>query len=78
MCLIFDFRRKSRKFFYGLLTFTTKVVVPKPLKEINEPLGSLMVGYTANEVMQIVSHVPFINIETKTYLARMFIKLEKA
>jgi len=26
-CLVFDFRRNSRKFFYGLLTFVTKVVV---------------------------------------------------
>jgi len=77
MCLIFDFRRNSRKFFYGLLKFVTKVVVPKPLKEINEPLGSIMAAYTANEVIQIFSDITFINVEVEPFLAWMFIKIEK-
>ncbi len=77
-CLIFDFRRNSRKFFYGLLTFATKIVVPKPLKNINEPLGSLKAAYTADEIIKVISHTSFNKIEIKPYLAWMFIKLIKS
>ncbi|MFX1478980.1 MAG: class I SAM-dependent methyltransferase [Promethearchaeota archaeon] len=76
-CLIFDFRRNSRNFFYGLLTFATKVVVPKPLKKISEPLGSLKAAYTANEITKILSHTQFSEIKINPYLAWMFIVLSK-
>ena len=75
--LIFDFRRDARKFFYGLLKFATKVVVPKALKKINEPLGSLKAGYVFSEISQIISQTSFNNVDIKPYLAWMFIKLEK-
>lgn len=75
--LIFDFRRDARKFFYGLLKFATKVVVPKALKKINEPLGSLKAGYVFSEISQIISQTSFSNVDIKPYLAWMFIKLEK-
>ena len=75
--LIFDFRRDARKFFYGLLKFATKVVVPKALKKINEPLGSLKAGYVFSEISQIISQISFSNVDIKPYLAWMFIKLEK-
>ncbi|MFX1470288.1 MAG: class I SAM-dependent methyltransferase [Promethearchaeota archaeon] len=77
-CLVFDFRRNSRKFFYGLLTFATKIVVPKALKRINEPLGSLKAAYNASEIFQILSEIPFIEVEIKAYLAWMFIKIKKS
>ena len=76
-CLIFDFRRNSRKFFYGLLTFATKIVVPKPLKNINEPIGSLKAAYTADEIKEIFSQTFFEKFEITPYLAWMFIKLKK-
>jgi len=75
--LIFDFRRDARKFFYGLLKFATKVVVPKALKKINEPLSSLKAGYVFSEISQIISQTSFSNVDIKPYLAWMFIKLEK-
>lgn len=75
--LIFDFRRDARKFFYGLLKFATKVVVPKALKRINEPSGSLKAGYVFSEISQIISQTSFSNVDIKPYLAWMFIKLEK-
>ena len=78
ICLIFDFRRNSRKFFYGLLTFATKVVVPKPLKKIKEPLGSLKAAYTADEIIKVLSYTAFNKIEIKPYLAWMYIKLIKS
>jgi len=75
--LIFDFRRDSRKFFYGFLTFATKVVVPKALKNINEPLGSIQSSYTPDEVLQLISQFSFQNTEIKPYLAWMFISGKK-
>ncbi|MFX0037633.1 MAG: class I SAM-dependent methyltransferase [Candidatus Hermodarchaeota archaeon] len=77
-CLVFDFRRNSRKFFYGLLTFATKIVVPKALKGINEPLGSLKAAYNVSEVHQFLSEIPFIEFEIKPFLAWMFIKIKKS
>ena len=75
--LIFDFRRDARKFFYGLLKFATKVIVPKALKKINEPLGSLQAGYISAEIRQIVSQSSFNNVDIEPYLAWMFIKMIK-
>jgi ubiquinone/menaquinone biosynthesis C-methylase UbiE len=76
-CIIFDFRRDSRRFFYGLLTFATKLVVPKALKNVNEPLGSLKSSYTINEIKQEVDKTSFANRKIDPYLAWMFIKLQK-
>ena len=75
--MIFDFRRNSRKFFYGLLTFATKVVVPKALKKIKEPIGSLQAGYTPIEIKELISDSPFKNEKIEFYLAWMFIKMIK-
>jgi len=75
--LIFDFRRDARKFFYGLLKFATKIVVPKALKKINEPIGSLQAGYTLKEIRQIISQLPFNNVETNPFLAWTFIYMKK-
>ena len=77
LLLIFDFRRNSRKFFYGLMTFATKIVVPKTLKEINEPLGSLQAGYTAEEIREILSLINIHSVEIKPFLAWMFISVKK-
>jgi ubiquinone/menaquinone biosynthesis C-methylase UbiE len=76
-CVIFDFRRNSRKFFYGLLKFATKIVVPKALKQIKEPIGSLMAAYTENEVSQMIEQSPFKTAEITPYLAWMFLILKK-
>ncbi|MFX1498454.1 MAG: class I SAM-dependent methyltransferase [Promethearchaeota archaeon] len=75
--LIFDFRRDSRRFFYGLLTFATKLVVPKALKHINEPLGSLKASYTREEVKEILSQINNLDVKIEPYLAWMFIIIRK-
>jgi len=77
ICLIFDFRRDARKLFYGLFTFATKIVVPKALKKINEPLGSISAGYTPVEVTKFFSQIPFQNVKISPYLAWMFIICKK-
>jgi ubiquinone/menaquinone biosynthesis C-methylase UbiE len=75
LLIIFDFRRDSRKFFYGLITFATKIVAPKALKEINEPLSSINASYTVKEVREMLSQIEDLNI--KPYLAWMFIVIKK-
>lgn len=56
---IFDIRRDSRRFFYWLLCFARTVVVPAALRRINEPVGSLLAGYTPAEVEALLSGTPF-------------------
>lgn len=76
--LIFDFRRDCRRFFYGFLKFITKIVAPKALKKINEPLGSLKASYTKGEVREILSDINIGVVEIKSFLAWMFIIIKKA
>ena len=75
--LIFDFHRDSRKLFYSFLAFVTKIVVPKALKRINEPIGSLQASYTPNEVCRSFSQTTFQSPEIKLFLAWMFIIVKK-
>ena len=57
--LIFDMRRDSRRFFYWLLRFAQRFVVPAALQRVNEPLGSLLSSYTLAEVESIFARSPF-------------------
>ena len=75
--LIFDFRRDSRKFFYGLFTFVTKIVAPRPLKEINEPLGSIQSSYSLKEVENLLSKISIVNYTISPALAWMYIQIKK-
>jgi len=75
--LIFDFRRDSRKFFYGFLTFITKVAVPRPLREVNEPLGSIQSSYTPIEVQELFSKISIHNYDICPTLAWMYIQIKK-
>ena len=75
--LIFDFHRDSRKLFYSFLAFVTKMIVPKALKRINEPIGSLQASYTPNEVCRSFSQTTFQSPEIKLFLAWMFIIVKK-
>lgn len=70
---VFDFRRNARKAFYGLFTFATHVVVPKALKKVHEPLGSILASYAPGEARSFLSNVPFTNVSVEHTLAWMFI-----
>ena len=71
--LIFDFRRDSRKFYYGLFRFVTKVVVPKALKKVHEPLGSIQASYSKQEITTLLEDLQINPINIKPFLAWMFI-----
>ncbi len=57
--LLFDLRRDPRRFFYWLLRFAQKVVVPAGLRRIQEPLGSLLASYTQAELQDLFARLPF-------------------
>lgn len=71
--VIFDFRRDSRKIYYGFLKFVTKLLVPKALKQVSEPLGSLRSSYTKNEVIDFFSKSETIHVDIDPLLCWMFI-----
>lgn len=56
--LIFDLRRDSRRLFYWLLHFAQTFVVPPPIRNINEPIGSALSSYTAGELEALLGEIP--------------------
>jgi ubiquinone/menaquinone biosynthesis C-methylase UbiE len=71
--LIFDLRRDCRRFFYWLLYFATKVVVPTPMRHINEPLGSVLSSYTFSESEGILAGAGFKQWKIKPGIGWMFL-----
>lgn len=57
--LLFDFRRDSRRFFYWLMHFAQAVVVPFALRNINEPIGSLLASYSVSELKDLLRQTAF-------------------
>jgi ubiquinone/menaquinone biosynthesis C-methylase UbiE len=55
LLVLFDMRRDCKKFWHYLLRFATRVVVPKPLRKVREPLGSLLASYTEAELHELLS-----------------------
>lgn len=52
--LIFDLRRDMAAPFYLLLWFATRFIVPKALRQVNEPMGSRDAAYTVPEAVQLI------------------------
>jgi ubiquinone/menaquinone biosynthesis C-methylase UbiE len=57
--LLFDLRRDARSLIYWFLRFATTFVVPQPLRQVKEPLGSLLASYTAREMQTYLAKVAF-------------------
>jgi ubiquinone/menaquinone biosynthesis C-methylase UbiE len=57
--LLFDLRRDPRRFLYWLIRFAQAVVVPRALRRIDEPLGSLLSSYTVAELQTLFTRLPF-------------------
>jgi ubiquinone/menaquinone biosynthesis C-methylase UbiE len=71
--LLFDLRRDARRFFYLLMRFAQTVVVPSALRNINEPLGSLLASYTPAEMEALLTRSPFSQWRIDTGVAWLFI-----
>lgn len=76
--LIFDFRRDNIGLIYWLLRFATRFIVPKPLRQIQEPLGSMLAAYTLTEVESFFQKVDFRQFHITLWLAWMLISGQKA
>ncbi len=53
--LVFDLRRDMSAPFYLLLWFVTRCVVPRALRQVNEPLGSRDAAFTVQEAAQLAA-----------------------
>ncbi|OLS16435.1 MAG: putative methyltransferase [Promethearchaeota archaeon CR_4] len=61
--VLFDMRRDCRRSWHWLLRFATRVVVPKALRNVGEPLGSLLAAYTKAELQGIIARTSWANKE---------------
>jgi ubiquinone/menaquinone biosynthesis C-methylase UbiE len=57
--LIFDLRRNSPQFFYWLIQFAQRFVIPPVMKRANEPTNSLLASYTTSEMKTLLSETLF-------------------
>lgn len=57
MLLVFDLKRDPKLLFYFLIRFVTVAVVPRALREVKEPLGSLLSAYTPVEVQEFMEGI---------------------
>ena len=57
--LLLDLRRDSRRFFFWMLGFAQRVVVPAGIRRVNEPLGSLQASYTLTELEDLLAESLF-------------------
>jgi ubiquinone/menaquinone biosynthesis C-methylase UbiE len=55
LLVLFDMRRDCRRIWHWFLRFATRVVVPKPLRRVREPLGSLLAAYTQDELKGLMA-----------------------
>jgi ubiquinone/menaquinone biosynthesis C-methylase UbiE len=70
--LVFDLRRNPHRFFYWIIKFATRCVVPVALREVREPLGSVLASYTPDEVGEIITGAGFANWKVKPGFAWLF------
>ena len=71
--LIFDLRRDSRGWFYWLIHFAQRFVLPAPMRRINEPLNSFLSSYTPVETEDILSGAQFQKANIFSRIAFLFI-----
>lgn len=57
--ILFDFHRMAAKRWFKFFQFITKRIVPRALKQANEPLGSLESSYTEVEILKFISNTPW-------------------
>ncbi len=57
--MLFDLRRDPPRFFLWLLKLAQRFVVPRGLRRVNEPIGSLLSSYTAAELHGLLGRSPF-------------------
>jgi ubiquinone/menaquinone biosynthesis C-methylase UbiE len=75
--LVFDLKRDAKFLFYFLIRFVTGIVVPRALREVKEPLGSLLSAYNPIEVLEFMSGIKWKTLTIKPGFGWMTILCEK-
>jgi ubiquinone/menaquinone biosynthesis C-methylase UbiE len=57
--VLFDFRRDASQNWVKFLGFITHHIVPKALRNVEEPLGSLKASYLFEEILKLVEQTPW-------------------
>ncbi len=73
--VLFDFHRTAPKRWFNFLKFITKHIVPKALRNANEPLGSLLASYTLEEIDSFINSTPWEKNFYETSYFGAFIRL---
>lgn len=58
LMVVMDFRRDCAGWFYKLLRFVGKHVLPRKFRETNEPQGSIMAAFTLKEYNELMEQTP--------------------
>ncbi len=75
--LLFDTRRDTRLIFYLMMIFATSIVMPSAMREIREPLGSVLASYTPIEIKELFSRSPFKECQVHGGAGWMFVWAKK-
>jgi ubiquinone/menaquinone biosynthesis C-methylase UbiE len=75
--LLLDMRRDPRRFFYWLILFATRIAPyilgTDALRRINEPLGSVLAGYTPSELESLIAGASFARVSVKGGMGWFFL-----
>jgi ubiquinone/menaquinone biosynthesis C-methylase UbiE len=63
LLVLFDMRRDCRRIWHWFLRFATRVIVPRPLRKVREPLGSLLASYTLEELKGLMAKTKWADAE---------------
>ncbi|HUT99413.1 MAG TPA: class I SAM-dependent methyltransferase, partial [bacterium] len=75
--LVMDLRRDAPAPVHLFVCLVTAVVVPRELRRIREPVGSLRASYTAAEAKTLLSETPFEDCGVERGLAWMYLRGRK-
>ncbi len=74
--VIFDLRRDAAPFWHRFLRMISQRIVPKALKKVNEPMGSLLAAYTLDELGKIFSESDWKSTSMRLDSKGLFLMLE--
>jgi ubiquinone/menaquinone biosynthesis C-methylase UbiE len=77
--VLFDMRRDCRRVWHWFLRFATRFVVPKPLRRVREPRGSLLAAYTSEELKELMARTKWAHAEQNVegFLFAQFLEARK-
>ncbi|MHA1674122.1 MAG: class I SAM-dependent methyltransferase [Promethearchaeota archaeon] len=74
--VIFDLRRDAAQFWHRFLKMISRRIVPKALKKVNEPMGSLLAAYTLDELSALFSESDWKSASMRLDRKGLFFMLE--